>query len=358
MRILIYNWKDLAHPLAGGAEVYTEGFARDLAARGHEVTIFASAVSGRAADEHVQGVRIIRRGGRLTVYREARRYWLAEGDGMYDVVVDEVNTRPFLTPRYIRATPIVALIHQLARDVWRYESPLPVALVGRYVLEPSWLRSYRGVRVMTDSPSSARSFEDYGIYGAHPLPIGAPRIEVPELPKEPNPTVVFVGRLVKSKRPKDIMDAFTKVRHEIPDARLWVVGDGPDRIRLMRVAPDGTQFLGRVSTAEREARLTRAHVLVSASVREGWGLTVSEASLCGTPAIAYDAPGLVDSVPASGGHLVDPHPDALATALVAFFCGQLPLIPVPKMVQWSTVADAVEQHLRAAIDERPRARAT
>src|SRR4051794_20746463 len=100
-RILIFNWKDLAHPAAGGAEVFTEGFARELVKRGHEVTLFTSSVVARAVDESIEGVRIIRRGGRFSVYREARRFWQSDGEGNFDVVIDEVNTRPFLTPRYI-----------------------------------------------------------------------------------------------------------------------------------------------------------------------------------------------------------------------------------------------------------------
>ena len=152
MRILVFNWKDLTHPAAGGAEVYTEECARQLVKRGHDVTLFVSAVEGQPADDHVEGVRIVRRGGRLGVYRAAREFWKSEGERHFDVVIDEINTRPFLTPRYIRSTPIVALIHQLAREVWRYEVPLPVGLLGRYVFEPTWLRSYRSCLLYT-SPS-------------------------------------------------------------------------------------------------------------------------------------------------------------------------------------------------------------
>src|SRR5438046_1002780 len=105
MRILIFNWKDLAHPAAGGAEVFTEGFGRELAKRGHRVTLFTSCVDGRSADEMVMGIRVVRRGGRIGVYRQARRFWNEQGEGNFDVVIDEVNTRPFLTPRFIRSTP-------------------------------------------------------------------------------------------------------------------------------------------------------------------------------------------------------------------------------------------------------------
>ena len=104
-------------------------------------------------------------------------------------------------------------------------------------------------------------------------------------------------------------------------------------------------MLGRVSNSERAELLSRAHVLVATSVREGWGLTVSEAAVCGTPSIGYAVPGLVDSVPASGGALVDPNPDALGDALVRFFDGALRLTPRASTRPWSEVAEAVERRL-------------
>ena len=88
LRILVFNWRDLAHPRAGGAEVHLQSVAREWVKCGHEVTIFCAAVDGRPAREFVDGVQIIRRGGRLGVYRQARRL-LAGGrdDGRYDLRV-------------------------------------------------------------------------------------------------------------------------------------------------------------------------------------------------------------------------------------------------------------------------------
>ncbi len=57
LRILAYNWRDLAHPRAGGAEVYLQSVAREWVKCGHEVTIFCAAVDGRPARELADGVR-------------------------------------------------------------------------------------------------------------------------------------------------------------------------------------------------------------------------------------------------------------------------------------------------------------
>lgn len=351
MRILIFNWKDRANPLAGGAEVFTEGVAQALVARGHEVTLFAAAVAGRPAREDVEGVEIVRAGGRLGVYRKARLFWKGQPSGRFDVVVDEINTRPFLTPGWVRGTPVVALIHQLAREIWSYETPFPISVLGRYVLEPWWLRSYRRVPALTVSESSARSLAEYHDWrDVTVVPEGWTVHGAPDVPRETAPTVAFLGRLVGMKRPKHALEAFDVLRRSFGEARLWVIGDGPLLDRLRRDAVPAVTFLGRLDSAEVLRRLARAHVLVSTSVREGWGLNVSEAAACGTPSIAYGVPGLVDSVRASGGALVEPSPDALGDALVRFFRGELRLEPRPSLRPWPEVAEAVEARLESAVE--------
>jgi glycosyltransferase involved in cell wall biosynthesis len=346
MRILIFNWKDIAHPAAGGAEVFTERVARELVRRGHAVTLFVSAVTSKPGREVVQGVQIVRRGGRLGVYREARRFWKEQPPRAFDIVVDEINTRPFLTPRWVRGTPVVALIHQLAREIWFYETPWPLAVLGRYVLEPWWLRAYRDVPALTVSESSTESLRRYhGWHDVTVLPEGHTPHPVPAVAKEGEPTVVFLGRLVPMKRPEHAVAAFRMLRDHVPSARLWVIGDGPLRERLQREGTPGVELLGRVSGEELRERLARAHVHVTTAVREGWGLNVSEAAACGTPSIGYAAPGLVDSIHASGGALVDPDPAALAEALGRFFGGEVDLRPTVSTVPWADVAALVERRL-------------
>jgi glycosyltransferase involved in cell wall biosynthesis len=351
VRILVFNWKDLAHPLAGGAEVFTEELCRALVVRGHSVTIFAAAVPRKPARETVRGVEIVRAGGRIGVYREARLFWARQARrGDYDIVIDEINTRPFLTPRWIRGTPIVTLIHQLAREIWSYETPFPVSVLGRYVLEPWWLRTYRRVPALTVSESSAKSLREYhGWTDLTVVPEGWTPHGRPDHPKEDDPTVVFLGRLVPMKRPEDAVRAFGLLRASFPKTRLWVIGDGPLLDSLRTHADRSVRFFGRIGGEEVRERLARSHVLVATSVREGWGLNVSEAATCGTPSIAYSVPGLVDSVAASGGALVDPSPQALGDALVRYFQGELPLEPRLSLRPWSDVAEAVEARLESVV---------
>jgi len=355
LRILVFNWRDLAHPRAGGAEVHLQSVAREWVRCGHKVTVFCAAVDGRPARELADGVQVIRRGGRFGVYRQARRFWRREAAGRYDLVFDDVNTRPFLCPRFVRDVPVVAIIHQLAREVWRYEMPWPVAVVGRYLLEPAWLRVYRDVPVITMCESSRESLAEYGLRRVTTVPLGlstsmtartgAEVTASAPAEKESVPTVVFVGRLSANKRPDHAIRAFAIVRRKLPDAQLWVIGSGPEEARLRKIAGPGVTIFGRVSEEEKRERLGRAHALVVTSVREGWGLVVTEAAACGTVAIGYDVAGLRDSIAVSGGVLTRADPAALATGLVRLLssvvAGDGPQAKPAGVLPWAEVAAGV-----------------
>lgn len=315
MRILVLSWKDTTHPAAGGAEVYTREISRAWAALGHDVTWFCAAVEGQPAEEVRDGVRVLRRGGRFGVFAAARRWYGREGYGRFDIVVDEVNTRPFLAPRWAAGTPVVALIFQVCREIWSFEMPAPLALLGRHVLEPHWLRLYRDVPTLTISESSRASLFNYGLRQIEVVGVGVPALRRPDVGREAVPTLLFVGRLADNKRPSAAVEAFSLLRDRMPDARLWVVGDGPDRLRLAAAAPPGVTFFGRVNEEAKQQVMARAHALVVTSVREGWGLVVDEAAAMGTPSIGYDVPGLRDSIEAAGGVLVAPAPSELADAI-------------------------------------------
>lgn len=319
MRILIVNWRDLDHPLAGGAEVYTDAIAREWAKMGHEVTLFSSAVTGRPTVEmHSNGYTIIRRGSRHGVYRAARRYWKKEGVGNFDLVVDEVNTRPFNVSRYVYNIPVVCLVHQMAREVWFYEMPWLLAAVGYFILEQLWLRPYRNLDVVTVSESSRESLQSFGLRRVRVVPEGFDKhVDRPTVAnKETLPTFVFVGRLSSNKRPDHALKAFHLIQQKLPAAQLWVIGDGPMKEKLMASASDKVQFFGRVDEDRKWNLLSRAHVLLITSVREGWGLVVTEAAAMGTPACGYDVPGLRDSIKSSGGELSDQDPEELALTAV------------------------------------------
>ena len=345
MRILVCNWRDLRHPAAGGAEVYTEEVMRRWAAAGHAVTLFSAAVEGAPADEVAHGIRHVRRGSRLGVYRQARRWYEDEGRGNFDLVVDETNTRPFFCHEWVDDTPVVAFIHQTCEEIWFHQMPTPVAVLGRYALEPRWLARYADVPTLTVSESSRDSLQRFGLRDVAIVPEGfTPPDFVPDVAKETRPTLLFVGRMVTYKQPFHVLTAFEIARRSIPDLQAWFVGGGPLEAELRRRAPAGVEVLGQVSHEEKIDRMARAHALAVTSVREGWGLVVAEAAALGTRSVAYDAPGLRDAVRAADGVLVPPNPEALgawiASVLPRWVADPPPAIPYGGVRSWDFVADS------------------
>jgi D-inositol-3-phosphate glycosyltransferase len=109
-----------------------------------------------------------------------------------------------------------------------------------------------------------------------------------------------------------------------PEAELWIVGGGSREVAssLQALAQslgcaDRVRFTGYVSNAERDGIVATLDCLAMASVREGWGMVVSEAGRFGVPSIAYDVDGLRDAVVDGSTGLLVPErtPEALATAI-------------------------------------------
>ncbi len=106
--------------------------------------------------------------------------------------------------------------------------------------------------------------------------------------------------------------------------RLILVGNGPSPYveKLQRLArelgvSDSVEFCGWLKGSAKYNQMSRAHALLMASAREGWGLVVTECNACGTPAIVYDVPGLRDSVRhMETGLVVTPTPACLAEGML------------------------------------------
>jgi glycosyltransferase involved in cell wall biosynthesis len=315
MHVLILNWRDIKSPRGGGAERVTHDVARRLVQRGHTVVWLSSVAEGLPASETIDGVRILRRGTEATTRLFAPRLARAERP---DVILEEINTLPYFAPLWSRR-PVVLYMNQLARDVWWYEAAFPLALAG-FLIEPLLLQVYRTTDIVTISRSTLLDLRSMGMRGRitiAPMAVEADSIGVLPM-KKLDGSMVAIGRLTPSKRFDDAVRAVANLRTTHPEAALSLIGCGRERERLGTLAADlgvkdAVRFLGRVSEAEKQQVLGEADALVGCSVREGWGLTVTEAAKCGTPAVVYDIPGFRDAVvPARTGYLVSANPSALA----------------------------------------------
>jgi glycosyltransferase involved in cell wall biosynthesis len=297
LQILFLNWRDIRNPEAGGAEVFTHEVAKRLAAQGHGVTVFAGGMPGGPARETIDGVEVVREGDAVSVYRKARSFVRRNGRQL-NVLIEEVNTRPFFARPTSHNTRYLVVIHQLAREFWNAEFPIPISTIGRYVLEPFWLSRLRREIVLVPSPSTAADLRRLGFHKISQFRYGLANRPLAELSRKPSPpTFMFLGRLKSTKLPEEAVKAFLQAKQSLPEARMLVVGGGPLLSRLRRrYAGNAVVFLGPKHGPEKLDLLGQAHILLVPGLREGWGMVVTEANSMGTPAIAYDVPGLRDSV--------------------------------------------------------------
>jgi glycosyltransferase involved in cell wall biosynthesis len=233
------------------------------------------------------------------------------------VVVDEINTIPFMTPRFVnRGEKIIALIHQLAREFWFYELPYPIAWLGYHYFENHWLEYYKDFPTITVSSSSMNELVALGFQNVKIVQNGLNAQPLSKVDnKTPEPTLLFIGRMKKAKKPRDVLEAYRILQKSWPSAQLTMVGDGYLLRRLRKDYPD-VVFTGFVDSDTRDRLVKSSWVLAVPGIREGWGQVVTDANALGTPAVGYDIPGLRDSIKDGySGLLVDPDPRSMAEGL-------------------------------------------
>jgi glycosyltransferase involved in cell wall biosynthesis len=304
MKILILNWQDIKNPLGGGAEVHLHEIFKRIAAQGHSVTLYCSRFPGSAEREEIDGIRVIREGGRyLFNYYVPGRYWTQFRKEGFDVVVDDINKIPFFTPRFVKE-PLVGIVHHLfGRAIFLEASLIPAIYVA--LGEKIAVRVYRRTPMAVVSESTRQELVGFGFPEANiaivPNAVNSALYGLPEGESTPGPVIGHLGRLKRYKSVEHLLQAFQIVRQEMPEARLKIIGDGDHRPALEKTAAGlgltgSVEFTGYLSQTEKVQQLHQLKVAVSCSAKEGWGLTVIEANSCGVPVIASDVPGLRDSV--------------------------------------------------------------
>lgn len=196
----------------------------------------------------------------------------------------------------IRRTPIVSSWLEIwSRDHWeKYVRNRFLAAMGAQLERRA---THIPVHILANSPHTAKGLRAHEV---NPLKITVltPWIDTEEINSctpDPDQTcdIIFIGRLIPSKRVDLLINALDRLRGRGLKLRCNIIGKGPEEFRLKSLIAelgleDRTVFLGWVESVI--PFLKASKILALLSEREGFGMVVVEAAACGVPTVTLDAP--------------------------------------------------------------------
>jgi glycosyltransferase involved in cell wall biosynthesis len=201
--------------------------------------------------------------------------------------------------------------------MWRMVLPPRLARAGELVESRLAPPLYRRSRIVTLSRSSRDEITELLGLDGEQVVVASPGVDPRFSPapdrdgRSPVPLVVSVGRLVPVKRFDVLIESLVALKATVPDLRAVIIGEGYERsaleaLRHARGADDWIELPGRLPDDQVIDWYRRAWVVASSSLREGWGMTLTEAGACATPSVATDITGHRDAVvEGQTGFLVD-----------------------------------------------------
>jgi glycosyltransferase involved in cell wall biosynthesis len=302
-RVHVLAWRDLDDVEAGGSEVHIHEVAKLWAAAGLDVTMRTSWAQGQPTEAMRDGYKVIRRAGRHMVFPRAAAAELFRRTGPRDALVEIWNGMPFLSPVW-NPGPRVIFLHHIHGEMWNMTLGPALGPVGELLERRLAPPLYRRSTIATLSESSKHELVHELGFSPDRVTVVHPGVDPRFSPgglRSPVPLVVAVGRLAPVKRYEELVRAAHIARRQVPGLRLHIVGDGFERPAIESLideldAAGWVTLRGRITDAELVDLYRRAWIVASASAREGWGMTLTEAGACGTPAVATRIAGHEDAV--------------------------------------------------------------
>lgn len=323
-RIHMLAWRDLDDVEAGGSEVHAHNIAAIWAQAGLEVMHRTSYAAGHPAHVRRAGYAVVRKAGRYMVFPRTVAAEMFGRNGHRDALVEIWNGVPFMSPVWCRG-PHVVWLHHVHGPMWEMSLPPGLAKAGRILEERVAPKFYRSTPIITLSDSSRdelideMGFSDDQITVVHP---GVDQRFTPGTTKTRRPHVLAVARLVPVKDFARLIRIMVRVREQVPEAYLSIVGDGYEREDLNELigeldAHDYIRLLGHLDDDDVADLYQTAWVVASSSIREGWGMTITEAAASGTPCVATRIAGHLDATVDGVAGLLGTTDDELVAHLVA-----------------------------------------
>lgn len=305
MNIVILNWRDIKNEWAGGGEVYVFEIAKRWVKTGHKVALFCGQGIGETLPEEeiIDGIHVYRKGGRYSLYLWACWYYFTKLQKTCDIIVEVQNGIPFFSIIYSRK-PKIALVYHIHGKQFFIELSFPLNIIGYAIERYMFPLFYFKSKVIAISKTTKQELKKLGIPDRN-IKLVYSGIDGKESVKKDKksvyPSILYLGRIKKYKRVHLLVKLMPKILSRVPDAHLVVAGWGTEAAAVIDISMRSNirkrvKIVGPVSEAEKRELLSKAWVFVNPSIGEGWSISVIEANLRGTPAVAFNVPGLSESI--------------------------------------------------------------
>jgi glycosyltransferase involved in cell wall biosynthesis len=375
MRILRVA-QDIFPEVVGGAPYHIHALSRDQARRGHDVTVLTVSDADGPARDTRDGYTVVRQSPTVDLFGNelfANTLGYLRGNTGYDVI--HAHSHLFYSSNVAAAygrladTPLAVTCHGLhSQRVPEWFSRAHLKTVGRATYNAAdVIFCYTAVErdLLRDlGVTSPARVVNNGVDTERFSPVGesADRIDAVD-----GPAVLFAGRLVEGKRPRDALAAFERVREEIPDATLFFCGDGPLQSEIRTDSEragidDSVMFLGRVPYEEMPSIYRAADLFVLTSRTEGFPRPVMEALACGVPVVSTHLEQTAAVVERAGETVPVCDVKALAAAMVDILedpdrraaLGRAGREIITAEYDWSQTVEQTTEALKRLTETRPR----
>ena len=319
--------QNLYPEVPGGGSYHVHAMSRDQAEMGHDVTVLTvSDDDSLPRVEEREGYRVVRKKPSVTLLGNeisvgACRFLkdAADFDVMHAHSHLYFSTNVAAVKKMLDGVPLAVTNHGL------YSQSAPKWMFDIYLRTLGRVTLNRADTVFSYTEADGRRIREFGVKTDIEVVSNGidterftPQGEKTDLIEGEN-IALFVGRLVKGKRPQDAVKAVSKLDRAGFDIDLYIVGEGPMRSELEEMSGDETTFLGRVPYDDMPKIYRSGDVLVLPSRSEGLPRTVLEAFASKLPVVSSNLEHISDIVQQGGETVevgdIDGYSDALKKIL-------------------------------------------
>ena len=361
----VYPW------VKGGAEKRVYELSRRLADRGHEVHCFGikwwkddSVIQRDGVFLHgICNPRSLYSGDRRSIQEALAFAWkvLVSLKGDYDLIdCQEFPYIPCFSSRLVSISGRSDLFitwHEVWGDYW-YEYLGKKGFIGKYIESAVSKLTDKNIAV---SEMTKKELGRMGVEGVKMVPNGLDFKRIERIKAwDTTSDIVYAGRLIRHKNLDLLISALQFVKREVPDISTVIIGDGPEAIRVKRLAKElglenNIKFTGFLENYDETIALMKSSkVFVMPSTREGFGMAALDANACGLPLVTVNhrMNAVSDLVTEGTGLVCEPTADELSKAIIRVLDKSADMrtkcIELARGYDWDRISGVIEKDYEEA----------